>query len=416
MICARCNKAHIEYELHYNCGICLGGKYNICLSCYRASKGCLYWFGFGYAAFVKWENQTLSGDLPPNAEKPHMLHAGRYIPPKTTAGGADGRKTLTTEDPQKRLQSGVFCASCLECTNECYWRCDVCNEGDWGFCNICVNQGRSCSHPLLPLTYNPSDVQAPPGSPGQDHRVPASATILTGPNITNVGSFKPLTFVTTCDVCHYPIQPSNSRFHCFSCVSRVPNTQAGDYDICATCYPKLVTSRRISAENGPNGWRRCLRGHRMAIVGFEDGRGGQRRIIVQDLVGGRGLVEEPTASADPTAGDLMQWSWGDGVHISGDRSHKRLVTKDVMKSVPPSSLAAERETNFPPDGGVGMRAVAIWGWYPADGADDELLFPKGAAIEECKDVNTDWYFGTYMGKTGLFQANYVRVLDTIVGG
>jgi hypothetical protein len=414
LTCARCSKPHIEYELHYNCGICLGGNYNICLSCYRVGRGCLYWFGFGYAAFVKWQNQTLSGQLPTDAERPHMLHASRYIPPKISAGGADGRRTLTTDDPQKRLQSGVFCANCLAWANECYWRCDICNEGDWGFCNLCVNQGRSCTHPLLPLAYKPSESYAPPLSPTQDQKTPPSATVLTGPNVVNFGSFKPLSFATTCDVCHYPIQPSNSRFHCFSCKSRVPNTQAGDYDICTNCYPKLVTSRRISAENGPNGWRRCLRGHRMIIVGFEDNRGGQRRIIVQDLVGGRGLIEEPSTSMDHAGADLQVWSWGNGVHINGDRSHRKLVTSDVMKTAPTSSPGMAIETGFPPDGGVGMKAVAIWGWYPAEGADDELPFPKGAEIKECKDVNTDWYFGTYMGRTGLFQANYVRILDTIV--
>lgn len=410
--CARCSRPHIEYELHYNCGICSGGNYNICLQCYRAGKGCLYWFGFGYAAFAKWENQTLSGVLPPDAERPHMLHASRYVPPKIPAGGADGRRTLTTDDPQRRLQSGVFCANCLAWTNECYWRCDVCNDGDWGFCNLCVNQGRCCTHSLLPLTYKPSETYVAPLLPSQDHRAPPSATILTGPNVTSYGSFKPLTFVTTCDVCRYPIQPTSSRYHCFSCTSRVPNTQPGDYDICATCYPKLVTSRRISAENGPNGWRRCLRGHRMIVVGFEDNRSGQRRVIVKDLVGGRGLIEEPSPSKDHSSGELQQWSWGNGVHISGDRSHKRLVTNDVMKTAPASSPGPPPETGFPPDGGVGMTAVAIWGWYPTADAEDELLFPKGAEIKECKDVNTDWYFGTYMGKTGLFQANYVRVMDT----
>ena len=413
--CARCRKTHIEYELHYNCGICSGGNYNLCLPCYRTGKGCLYWFGFGYAAFTKWENKTLSGDLPPNAERPHMLHASRYIPPKIVAGGAEGRRTLTTDDPQRRLQSGVFCAGCSAWTNECYWRCDVCNEGDWGFCNLCVNQGRSCTHPLLPLTYMPSDQHTPPLSPSHDQKAPPSASILTGPNVINFGSFKPLTFSTSCDVCHYPIQPSSSRFHCFSCTSRVPNTQPGDYDICTGCYPKLVASRRISTENGPNGWRRCLRGHRMIVVGFEDNRGSHRRVIVQDLVGGRSLIEEPNTPTDQAGSDLMQWSWGNGVHISGDRSHKKLVTKDVMKSVPAGASTVNNETGLPPDGGVGMKAVAIWGWYPTADADDELLFPKGAEIMECKDVNTDWYFGTYMGKSGLFQANYVRVLDTTVG-
>lgn len=152
----------------------------------------------------------------------------------------------------------------------------------------------------------------------------------------------------------------------------------------------------------------------MIIVGFEDSRGGHRRITVQDLVGGRGLIEELNAHTDNPGSDLMEWSWGNGVHISGDRSHNKLVAKDVMKSVPASSLSAANEPGFPPEGGVGMKAVAIWGWYPTEGADDELLFPKGAEIRECKDVNVDWYYGTYMGKSGLFQANYVRVLDTTV--
>jgi hypothetical protein len=153
----------------------------------------------------------------------------------------------------------------------------------------------------------------------------------------------------------------------------------------------------------------------MVVVGFEDDQGSQRRVIVQDLVGGHGLIEESFVSPDQTGGDLMQWSWGNGVHISGDRSHKKLVTKDVMKSVPASVSGAASEPGFPPSGGVGMKAVAIWGWYPADDADDEILFPKGAEVRECKDVNTDWYYGSYMGKSGLFQANYVRVLDTTVG-
>lgn len=85
-----------------------------------------------------------------------------------------------------------------------------------------------------------------------------------------------------------------------------------------------------------------------------------------------------------------------------------------MKSVPANVADANNEPGFPPDGGVGMKALAIWGWYPADDTDDELLFPKGAEVRECKDVNTDWYYGSYMGKSGLFQANYVRVLDTTI--
>ncbi|KAI9646533.1 hypothetical protein NHQ30_004526 [Ciborinia camelliae] len=406
--CRRCQKTHIEYELHYNCSTCLRGNYNICLPCYRSGAGCLHWFGFGYSAWANWENQMQSGKLPQGADRPHMLTASRYLAPKMSAGGADGRKTLTTEDPQKRLQSGVFCASCLAWAHECYWRCDICNYGDWGFCNLCVNQGRSCTHSLLPLTYKPSESSSPPLSPMHDQQLPLSATILKGPGVIDVGNFKPLTFSTNCDICRYPIQPSSTRYHCYSCTSAVPDTQPGDYDICTTCYPKLVTSRRISAENGHNGWRRCLQGHRMVIVGFEDDRGSQRRVIVQDLVGGHSLDIGPMLypSAEHTTSELQKWSWG-----QDNNTFIRIVTTDPSKTAPISVPGLTIERSFPPDGGIGMSSLAVWGWWPAEGAGDELMFPKGAEVRECKDVNGDWFWGCYMGEKGLFPAPYVRVLE-----
>jgi hypothetical protein len=125
----------------------------------------------------------------------------------------------------------------------------------------------------------------------------------------------------------------------------------------------------------------------MIIVGYEDSQGGQRRVIVKDLVGGRGLHEEPSTVTDHSGGDLLKWSWGDGKHIKGDDTHSRLVTTDVMKTAP---IASPGMTIDP---------------------DDELLFPKGAEVRECKDVNGDWFYGTYMGKKGLFPSPYVKILD-----
>ena len=410
--CARCSKPHIEYELHYNCAICHGGNWNICLPCYRSSSyptrpGCLHWFGFGAAAWERWTELRHSGEILVGSEQPHMLTANLYVQPKIPEGGADGRRTLTTQDPKKRLQSGTFCANCFAWTNECYWRCEICNDGDWGFCNLCVNRGKSCTHPLLPLIYKPTSSSTPPPSPTQDHRTPASASILTGPGILDIGPFKPLTFSTKCDVCHYTIHPSSSRYHCFACTSAVPGTLQGDYDICSTCYPKLVNSRRISFENGHNGWRRCLQGHRMVILGFEESNGGQRRIILRDLVGGRGVHEEPFTSIEHPGVELQKWSWSDGPVVK-----VKIVSSDVMKTAPTFIPGVETEKGFPPDGGVGMWCVASWSWWPEDGADDELMFPKGATVKEVKDVNGDWFHGCYLGKRGLFPANYVKVLDS----
>lgn len=399
--CSRCNRTHIEYEVHYNCGLCSDGHWNLCLDCYRAGKGCLYWFGFGYGAWKKWEKTRKQGD--DSVPMPHMLNAGRYIPPTSTPGGADGRKTLTHDDPRLRLETGTFCAKCLAWTNDCFWRCDVCNEGDWGFCNDCVNQGRCCTHMLLPLAHEAAPLpQSRPRSPRSPGR-PPTASLLTGPQASNIGPFKPLTFTTRCDVCQDPIQPSQIRYHCFSCVSTlVPGASAGDYDICTPCYGNLVAQGQISGENGHSGWRRCLNGHRMVIVGFADGKIGQWRYVERDLVGGLALRSDPVES--PEHQGLQKWSWR-----HRDEKGERLVTREVTETAPSSLGMTTYSQDFPLEGGSGMRAHARWAWYPKTGADDELLFPRGAEVREIEDVNGDWFFGSYMGKKGLFPAPYVKI-------
>lgn len=151
----------------------------------------------------------------------------------------------------------------------------------------------------------------------------------------------------------------------------------------------------------------------MIIANFDDKRGGQRRVVQCDLVGGLGVTEQ-TCMGKEYAGELEKWSWGDGVHIAGDDTHVKLVTKDVMKAVPVSAAAAMglvNEVGFPPSGGVGVRCRAEWSWYPVPGTDDELLFPKGAEVREVKAVTEDWAHGAYMGKRGLFPTPYVKVVE-----
>ncbi|KAK9419252.1 hypothetical protein SUNI508_01229 [Seiridium unicorne] len=410
--CSRCARPHIEYDLHYNCASCKGGEWNICLDCYRRGKGCLHWFGFGYSAFNKWERARANGH--PELERPHMLTSNRYVPPKVTPGGADGRRTMTTDDPVRRLQSGMFCAGCLAWANECYWRCELCNEGDWGFCNKCVNTGRTCTHPLLPLTYvSPSNDSSPPASP-RIPSPPASASLYNEANAMSMGNFKPLTFTTTCSVCQMAIAPTQDRCHCYTCPSPtisassvVADTQPGEYEICVDCYHKLETDNRISGENGHLGWRRCINGHRMVILNFQFAGGGERRYIVQDLVGGWDLHMEPyeSSTAQERSPGLQKWQW---LGLNGSKL-ERLVTEDVAATAPTGGAWTE---TFPPDGGVGMRTAAKWSWYPEAGSHDELTFPKGAEIREVEDVNGEWYFGSYMGAKGLFPAPYVRVIES----
>ncbi|ODA80013.1 hypothetical protein RJ55_02971 [Drechmeria coniospora] len=395
--CARCNKPHIEYDLHYNCGECAGGQWNLCLDCYRAGKGCLYWLGFGHGAWTRWEKARQQDK---NLERPHMLTANRYLPPPSVQRGGDGRATWTDDDPKGRLETGTFCAKCFVWTNSCFWRCDDCNEGDWGFCNDCVNQGRSCTHRLLPLTHEASQRPSRPGSPRSAEK-PTSAAIFTGPQASSIGPFKPLTFRTRCDLCRESIPPTQVRYHCFSCSSAlVPDAPPGDYDICTSCYGNLVAQGKISSENGDLGWRRCLNGHRMAVVGFADGRVGQWRYVERDVVGGRTLRAEPFEGSEQHQGQGLQiWSWH-----KGDEKLKRLATRDVSATAPRAVASTTFTAAFPPDGGPGLRAQALWTWHSTSEADDELPFPRGAEIREVEDVNGDWFFGVYMGAKGLFPA------------
>ena len=139
----------------------------------------------------------------------------------------------------------------------------------------------------------------------------------------------------------------------------------------------------------------------MVVVGFAEGKVGQWRYMAQDLVGGRGLRLEPVETPELADRGLQKFVWR-----QGEQTLTRLFTQDVSESAPTTDGSTQ---SFPPDGGVGMRAVALWRWYPKAGSDDELLFPRGADIKEIEDVNGDWYFGSYMGARGLFPAPYVRM-------
>lgn len=422
--CMRCAKEHIEYDLYYNCSRCDGGSYNLCRSCYRAGKGCKHWYGFGWAAWPSYQKRAPPGGYSPSHEYPHILVGHRYRRPATPLTESTGTPPtlMSGDDPSKRLESGVFCDICKSLANHCYWKCDICNEGEWGFCSDCVYQGRHCTHPLLPIARKlPTDgdshsrdeapttshlMTSPQGqgnSSATPPLTPSTASLIDGPGTVTIANttFRPLTFRTFCNKCKLPIPPSHTRYHCLHC-------NKGDYDLCTSCYHQSVKQGRITRENGPNGWRRCIRGHRMVVIGFEDRDGGQRRVVVRDLVGGfslRDVSEEAPSSASATA-DSQPRSPTGATWRDSDGSVHRYRTP----ASPSSPAAAASTLRFPPDGGIGLRVQARWSYFPAEDDQDELGFPKYAEIREAEDMNGDWFWGVYAGQKGLFPGAYVRVL------
>lgn len=409
--CDRCGKQSIEYDLHWNCSKCYDGKYNLCKHCYITSCGCLHWYGFGHATMQRYKIQEPQAGYPQDHPLPHRLDGHCYLrpPPSSLQPATPGSRLRTSSDPKKRLQSGPFCSNCSNFTPGCYWMCELCNEGEWGFCNPCVNQAKCCTHALLPVTYFNSNspsrfplANLSPNTPVNTVELPAMSSADVGrPDQVLDERCVPLTFSTKCDICRYPIPPSTTRFHC-------PECHAGDYDIDATCYRKLVHNGKISAENGPKGWRRCPNGHRMIVVGFEDSNLGHRRIVVDDLVGGQALKDD--ANADGS----LEWSWREGQQRQGKTVSKASTGRITAVSESPADDGTPPLfKKYPPNGGVGMHILALWSWWPKDGAEDELAFPKGAEIRECEDINGDWFWGVYCARKGLFPSNYGRVIETV---
>lgn len=433
--CSRCGKANIQYELHKDCLQCNYGNYHLCLRCYRVGRGCLQWPGFAASAQANYGRiLASSNNEPAPAQTPHVLLSSKYKRPSGSARRtANEDRQMTNDDPARRLQTGFFCDICKSPANESFWKCEQCNEGDWGFCNRCVNQGRCCTHPLLPICRLPS-------STVEDTSSQVAAT-TSNANPSDSETFKILSFSTNCDICTHPISTSTTRFHCLAC-------NDGDYDVCSNCYLKLGVTGKISKENGHNGWRRCAKGHRMIIVGYEDHDDGQRRVVVRDLVGGRALKDEhvyrPSPQVTVSSGSentltspevgTGDWSWKEGserrkkasrfrplpnastTNPNGSHSRTTPTTDSASPTTPTPSnpgtpTAATRR--FPPDGGVGVIACALWAWYPEGGVEDELTFPRGAEITEGENINDDWFWGCYAGATGLFPGTHVRVLEEV---
>jgi len=379
-------------------------------------------------------------------ELPHMLVSRQYLKPlaETIKESVDQTGVMTTSDPASRLQEGPFCDRCGTFASSQFWSCDYCNDGEWGFCNTCVNTHHCCTHPLLPVTHKSfAAAAAVAGQPSHDQ--PTGTVTLTSSDLHTKNNrtspaqsapsstashavrspglevdYVPLAITTNCDVCGQPIPTSQSRYHCPSHGSSAPGLaeSVGDYDICSNCYEDLVKKGRVKREDGPNGWRCCPSGHRMIVTTFEaDQEDDQRRVVLRDLVGGRKMTEadmtawkksvsQSAASADregsksTPVGSRGQWTWR--VDAAGTLKATRTTTATLGRNA----------GRYPPDGGYGKNCVALWSYYPeeGEGGKGELMFPRHAEIREVDEINEDWWFGVYAGDAGVFPAAYVRDL------
>lgn len=427
--CARCGRQGIQYDLHKRCPKCENGNYHVCLHCYRIDRGCPHYYGVGTVGQMNY-NRAHHPALRSNAEPPHKMISQRYERPKegSLRGTTDG-KLMTIDSPSGRLQEGNFCDVCHSAANGCFWQCDECNEGEWGYCRHCVNQGRCCNHPLLPLRRVLPDAQTPP--PTDATMIGSMTNVALPPNPSDTpATYQVLSFSTECDICKYPIAPSSTRFHCLQC-------NDGDYDICTNCYLKLVVSGKISKENGHSGWRRCFKGHRMIVIGYEDHEKGQRRVIVRKIVGGYTLKDEqtsnhPHSNPSATSGTVTSpeigtgnWSWKEGNtkrrKAGRSRASPFTTTQDGSLPASPSSQPASSPagsvpptSTLPPDGGIGLVLCANWSYFAEESCSDELSFPRGAEITEAENINDEWYWGYYAGRTGLFPGAYCSLVREVL--
>ncbi|KAI7317944.1 hypothetical protein KC315_g10253 [Hortaea werneckii] len=375
--CTRCEKPNLQYDLHYHCPWCRNGNFDLCLSCYRQGQGCDHWYGFGYMAYERWRRLAPPEGWPAGYERPHVLTPRRWQkparPPTAPSSIEPNTADTSSGEPTPQLQEGAFCDRCFAFTNTCYWYCYVCLEGAWGFCNSCVQTGQTCTHPLLPVAHL-STLHRP------SQQDPSTVTFTQMPHL-RLDTYLLLPVLTDCDICQRPIPPNRTRFHCYVCSD-------GDYDICTECYYSLAATGKIGHGDGPGGWRRCLRGHRLAVVGYQDipdGQG-QQRVVVRDVVGGRRHKEDHD--------DDKEGNSDEGGRTAGSGDGVAAIT-----AIPPPP---------PEDSSLGARCLALWSYFPPEGVEDEVPFPKNAEVTEVEEMNGDWSIGVYAGKVGLFPSNHVR--------
>lgn len=448
--CFRCGEPDLQYDISRHCHSC---NVNLCVPCYRSGKGCKHWFGHGHVAIIQNEKLKAKDEsIPPS----HHLIGRRYqrpdAPSVITTRPAHLRPEelpiKTTSNPLNRLQEGHFCDRCGNFANIQFWLCDICNDGEWGFCKTCVDTHHCCTHPLLPVAYHPHSITntltsmhlnthqsalEPPTLPANTHLTtglisgsnsrPQTPSSVVSNRSQREAGYDYLSINVNCDTCHQIILPSDLRYHC--------PFHSSDFDICISCYNQYIQHIRSRRDGGnvaeaTSGWRKCPQGHRMIVVVFEtdasdDGDGGMRRVVKHDLVGGCRISDAEirawnsqhnlyaTPPTSPPTTYRGTWSWKEDA--TGSRRGTRNRSSTISDTN--NNMSLNTTMRFPPDGGFGKRGQAFYAYWPDEAEDGDteskdLRLPRGAEVSEIEDVNGDWWSGVYAGDVGIFPFGYVK--------
>lgn len=192
--------------------------------------------------------------------------------------------------------------------------------------------------------------------------------------------------------------------------------------------PDPAAAGAISPVDAPHAWRwrdtdGTIKKARMRAGLFRSNSASSASSIRRD--GGDSSKANAASAAITAANNNNTANNGGGAASNANATNNNSNGNTANTSNPTTTAATTNTTNtaannaaaagglilkkqFPPDGGLGLRVLALWSYWPQEGVNDELMFPKGAEIREAEDINGDWYWGCYCGRKGLFPGNYVR--------
>lgn len=434
--CAHCSRSRIEYDLHFECQRCNQGNFVLCLPCYRVHQGFLVHHIDG------GDNGAGDNRISRLSVSSSSRSCAHQFVPKRYRGLAEARAQHTgpvsvhrnqslSNDASRGIETGLFCDICFTLANDCYWKCEICNGGLWGFCNSCLSKSKHCTHPLIPLRLNttPDDFDMEGVIAQELGTILTEATSSSHP--FRLGDIKVLTLVYSCSICHEVIPPTISRLHC-------PQCRDGEFHVCKPCYRNLsVHGHSPMSPDHVDHWKCPVapEKHTMSEVIF--GLSTDKDAITGPLAkffrycrpaignacsppsqgtkvavhnGGSRRTIEGSADRRPDS----RWWWAVDGEINSFSPSCRPASPSLSLVAIDCDLDDDnRRGDIPWSTNNQNLTLSTWGWQSqaSDVDENSLTFPPGAEIIDIRPVNKEWCLGTYGGKRGVFPIKLCPGLD-----